>query len=391
MRALLLKALVLSLLFTAAAAFSAPGEAADVNEHWRRPLETGGSVHAEDLYPEKCGLCHRDQYNDWKNALHSKSTGPGLLAQLHPLKDPQTAVSCYFCHAPLKTQNEELLGENASGEAVFLPNSSYDERLKLSGVNCAACHVRSSGVAGPPLSMPPARKQNIKAEHDSVQNVFFEEAEFCAACHQLDNGYELNGRILVNTYEEWKESEYAKNKITCQSCHMPGRRHLFRGVHDQEMVKGGLSFDLQSTDNPESVKATLKITNSGVGHFFPTYVTPLVVISGFLTDSKGNALKGTLMEAQIGRKVTLDLETELFDTRIPPFRSFEFNYEMKRVEKAGQLVLEVRVYPDEFYQRFFESALKKQDPDMKHKELREALRTTSESSYLLFRKVVELR
>ena len=77
--------------------------------------------------------------------------------------------------------------------------------------------------------------------------------------------------------------------------------------------------------------------------------------------------------------------------RIPPFRSFEFNYEMKRVEKAGQLVVEVRVYPDEFYQRFFESALKKQPPDMKHKELREALRATSESSYVLFRKVVELR
>ena len=391
MRSVLLRILALSLSFTAASPVFAVGGMAAVNEHWNRPIYTGDSIPAENLYPEKCGLCHREQYNDWKEALHSKSTGPGLLAQLHPANDPETATSCYFCHAPLAAQNEALSGVSKSGETAFLSNSSYDEKLKLSGVNCAACHVRKNGVAGPPMPVSADMKQGVKAEHDSVQNLFFEDAEFCAACHQLDNGYELNGKLLVNTYTEWKESEYAKNKVTCQSCHIPGQRHLFRGIHDPEMVKSGMSFDFESANGPESVNAKLKITNTGVGHFFPTYATALVVIRGFLTDSKGNALKGTMKEAEIGRKITLDLETELFDTRIPPFRNFEFNYEMKRVKKAGRLVLEVRVFPDEFYGRFFESALKKQDHDMKHKELREAIRNASESSYLLFKKVIELR
>jgi len=377
-------------LATASPLFAAGGEAA-VHEYWKRPVNTGPSRPVEGLYPESCAKCHPGQYEDWKGALHSKSVGPGLVAQLNPKADPQTAVSCYYCHAPLAVQNEVITGEDGSGDKTYLPNSSFDERLKMSGVGCAACHVRESGVFGPLSPNPGGLKTGVEAGHASVQQEFFEKAEFCAACHQLDEGYGLNGKLIVNTYMEWKESEYGKNRISCQSCHMPGRRHLFRGIHDPDMVKSGVKFDVEKTAAGARIGAKLRITNTGVGHYFPTYVTPLVVIKGFLTDSGGNMLRGTLKEAVVGRKVTLDLSKELFDTRIPPFKSYEFNYAIKRAVKAERLVFEVRVFPDEFYNRFFKSAVKRRDPAMKKKELDEALKNTSGSSYLLFKRVIPLK
>lgn len=390
MHSVTLSILAFILSLAAASPPFAVGEEAAVNEHWKRPINTGSSMPVEGLYPESCAQCHRGQYEDWKGALHGKSVGPGLLAQLSPKTDPETAVSCYSCHAPLASQSEVITGEGSSGAKNYVPNSSFDEKLKLSGVSCAACHVREGGVFGPTAPAPVDVKTSGKAGHASVQKVFFEEAEFCAACHQLDDGYELNGKLLVNTYREWKESEYGRDNIVCQGCHMPERRHLFRGIHDPEMVKGGIKFDVERAAAGARVKAKLRITNSGVGHYFPTYVTPLVVIKGFLTDASGNTLRGTIKKATIGRKVTLDLSKELFDTRIPPFGSYEFDYSVKRTVKAERLVFEVRVFPDEFYNRFFENAIKSHDPAMKKTELNEAFRNTSGSSYLLFKKEIPL-
>jgi hypothetical protein len=114
------------------------------------------------------------------------------------------------------------------------------------------------------------------------------------------------------------------------------------------------------------------------------------VVKGFLIDSRGNTLGGTLKEAVIGRKITLDLSEELFDTRIPPLKSHELGYAIKRGVKAERLVFEVWVFPDEFYNRFFENAVNRRDPSMKKKELNEALKNTAGSSYLLFKREIQL-
>ena len=381
-RIIVLGRTVIALILTLAFPLAAFGGEATLSVHWQRPVQTG-AYGAADIYPESCAVCHKAQYDDWNGALHSKSVGPGLLTQLAPDKDPDTALSCYYCHAPLAAQNEVIANEGGS-EA----NVSFDEKLKSSGVSCAACHVREGGVFGP--RGPKGINGSNKTGHALVRSDFFEKSEFCAACHQLDEGYELNGKLIVNTFREWKESEYGKNNITCQSCHMPGRRHLFRGIHDPDMVKSGLIFDIESNARTDSVSARLRITNTGVGHYFPTYVTPLVIVKGFLTDSKGKALNGTVKEAAIGRKVSLDLSKELFDTRIPPLGNFDFAYEMNRPMKAERLVFEVRVFPDEFYNRFFENALKRRDPSMKMRELKEALRSTSGSGYILFKRDIFL-
>ncbi len=278
----------------------------------------------------------------------------------------------------------------------YINNPSFDNKLKLSGVSCVVCHLREGKIYGPQKREVRSQKSKVKSERqnahdDFIEKDFFEKAEFCAACHQLDEGYELNGKILVNTYREWKESIYGKNNISCQNCHMPDRQHLFRGIHDSEMVKRGISIEVASNKKG----ARLIIKNTGAGHFFPTYITPLVVVKGFMLDENGKAIPSSVKKVFIGRKVNLDLSKEIFDTRIPPEKSLEFDYNppIPPLVKGGKggfskkLAFEVWVYPDEFYNRFYRDLLKNKDDELNRKEIEKALKITEGSAYILFKEV----
>ena len=201
----------------------------------------------------------------------------------------------------------------------------------------------------------------------------------------MDEGYELNGKVLTNTYREWKDSVYGKNNVICQNCHMPDRKHLWKGIHDPDMVKNGITIDAKIKEN----KAMLVITNTGVGHYFPTYATPLVVLKGFITDKKGVMLKETLKTAYIGRQITIDLSQELFDTRIAPEKRFEFEYSLNKLYNGKELTFEVWVYPDEFYNRFFKEILK-DTSNINIKEIEAAIRLTETSAYLLYKNILKL-
>ncbi len=64
----------------------------------------------------------------------------------------------------------------------------------------------------------------------------FWKSDFCAVCHQFSPDQAINGKLLENTVEGWRQSPQAAAGQTCQSCHMPSRRHLWRGIHDPDMV-----------------------------------------------------------------------------------------------------------------------------------------------------------
>ncbi len=380
------------------------GEREDLPDYWRRPVPLQAQK-GFSLNPEGCSQCHRDQHEDWKRSLHSKAVGPGLLSQLRPYDDPGFTASCYFCHAPMTEQSEIAGVEEDKEDRGFVKNPGFDMGLKLSGVSCSACHLRDGEVYGPPPGRDREGRSEVRGEKSEAGNMkketgrerqqghsefivkdFFERAEFCASCHQLDEGYELNGKPLTNTYREWKESIYGENKISCQSCHMPGRRHLFRGIHDTEMVKKGITFDVAYTGQ----KASLLMTNSGVGHFFPTYVTPLVVVKGYLVEGDGKMILSSVKEAYIGRRVTLDLAEEEYDTRLAPGKTFEFDYILSSQYDGANLVFEVWVYPDEFYNRFYRAMLDEGVDDSGRMEMEKALKTTEGSHYRLFKKVLLL-
>ena len=372
-----------------------------LSQHWRLPIPLQGKPPARftpveaSLQPESCGTCHPAQLADWQTSLHAKSMGPGIRGQLVEMveTDPASALHCYTCHAPLTEQQEKV----EDGKGGYAASRAFDAKLQARGLACAACHVRDHQRFG-----PPKRDGSLASElprerlpHNGVTRTpAFLRAEFCKECHQFPpDGYALNGKLLENTYNEWRESSFGQAGVQCQECHMPDRRHLWRGIHDPEMARSGVTVTL-ATDKEryrrgESVNATLTITSTKVGHYFPTYVTPRVVARAELRDARGRLLPGSREERIIGRQVTPDLARELADTRIAPGKSFVLRYRRPLKQPGLRLKVTVTVYPDHFYTGFFESLLA-QGAGRGTPQIREALAATRRSHFVLFEKELSL-
>ena len=172
---------------------------------------------------------------------------------------------------------------------------------------------------------------------------------------------------------------------------MPDRRHLWRGIHDPEMVRRGLTITvIDEAPGPGRVAARLVVESTGVGHRFPTYVTPIVVLRAELIDGAGRAIAGTREEHRIGREVTLDLERELADTRLAPGQGAELPYARALEGGAVAARFSVVVYPDAFYTAFFETLLR-QGAGRGEDEIRAALADTRRSAFTVFESVIRPR
>jgi hypothetical protein len=283
--------------------------------------------------------------------------------------------------------------ENRAGTALkFKINRTFSAALQQKGLSCAGCHVRGHQRYGPPKrdgSLENSASAARIPHGGAIRTAAFERAEFCKGCHQFEpNGYALNGKLLENTYNEWKEGPYAREGKACQGCHMPERRHLWRGIHDPEMVKQGvsvrLSLDKEHYQIGEQLRAEITLTNTGVGHNFPTYVTPKIVVRFELADADGKPVEKSVQEERIGREVTLDLAQELFDTRIAPGASRTLRY-VRAIDRAGlTLRASVVVVPDDFYIQFFEATLPKAKAKEAKALLEQAIREGRARSFSLF-------
>lgn len=370
-----------------------------LDRHWARPLAAQGTAPKQfspleaSLLPADCGNCHPDQYRDWQASLHAHAMGPGLMGQLVAM-DPTARdehQDCIRCHAPLAEQADGLLvklaaAEHASTGAAPSPAAAS---LHRQGVVCAACHVRAHLRSGPPQrdGMTPDATQRMTLPHAGfVATAAFEDSRFCSACHQFQpDEYALNGKLLENTYEEWKASRHAREGRSCQACHMPDRRHLWRGIHDPEMVRSAVAFSVESGERADDgIRAVLSIRNTGAGHNLPTYVTPRLVVEIEQLDDDGLSLPGTRLEHLIQRQVPLDLGSELADTRLPPDGELRLRYERPAHRAAVALAYRLRVEPDEFYARFYR-ALLADDVSGKGRELIVlALKQAESSAFLVF-------
>jgi hypothetical protein len=133
----------------------------------------------------------------------------------------------------------------------------------------------------------------------------------------------------------------------------------------------------------------LTIANTGVGHSFPTYVTPRVVVRAELVDAAGQPLPRSVEERAIGRDVPVDLSREIADTRIPSGGRFALKY-TRRLERGGlSLRVTVTVFPDHFYTGFFESLLAS-GAGAGRAQIQEALEASRRSSFVLFTRVTPL-
>lgn len=369
--------------------------------HWARPLAPQGPLAAAlaaqgiSLAPQSCATCHAAQFEDWGKSLHSRAMGPGVLGQLlnmqaHARGDHQ---DCIRCHAPLAEQADSLVAaiENPAGKNA---GGGASGALHEQGLVCAGCHVRNNTWYGPP------RRDGSQTVGDTSTHPHggwkassaFESSQFCAACHQFnDDEYLLNGKLLENTFREWQGSRYAREGVSCQSCHMPDRRHLWRGIHDPEMVKKGVEIRAEPLSVAKGeVAAQLEVANTGVGHYFPTYVTPKVVIRAVQLDAQGNRLSATEQEFVIGRQVSQDLSQEIADTRIAPDARASFDYRRPRHSSATALAWEVQVQPDAFYLEFYESLLREAAQGTGQPLIKQARDAASASPYLVFSKRLPL-
>ncbi|MCO6411300.1 MAG: hypothetical protein J5I92_01020 [Thiogranum sp.] len=338
-----------------------------LERHWEKPLPAQGMPPAHfnkdeaSLAPAACAECHAEQHRDWDTSLHSRTMGNGILWQARALS-PSAVAGCLNCHAPLAEQKALLARAlNWPDAPATEPPDYVPPDLHRQGLVCAACHVRAHKRYGPPARPGKLPGDAPGLPHDGYQEaVAFSDSRFCATCHQFpEDGTSLNGKLLENTLNEWRASRHAAEGRACQTCHMPGRRHLWRGIHDADMVRQALTTELsvaQAANNRLQVRA--EIRNSGAGHYFPTYLVPKVWLRLVAVDAAGDQ-RIQLAEAVVSRETDVWLSEERSDTRIAPdaVRVLEAGLPAP-AEPGWQLELHVDVAPREHYERMFAAVLR---------------------------------
>jgi hypothetical protein len=162
------------------------------------------------------------------------------------------------------------------------------------------------------------------------------------------------------------------------------------------MVRAGLAISLTPAaprvrpGRPIDIRLT--VLNAGVGHAFPTYVTPRVLMRAELVDAAGEVIAGSRVERTIERAVETDLSREIRDTRLLPGRSASLGYRRAVDARAARVRFRVIVEPDAFYTRFFETVLKENIVEMGagrgRARIEEALADTRRSPFTVFEREI---
>ena len=213
----------------------------------------------EELYPSasRCGKCHADIYEEWKESDHSNAYSDNafrLATSDHAFQD------CLGCHAPVSIHNPGV--PTARGA------------IREEGVTCVSCHYKQGRLTGP------VEPTAALVPHEvGVEKEFFATSALCGVCHQ-------------GTHDEWRRSNI-ENKKTCQDCHMPEVTRKVTQATDvaskilvsmeEEHVLKRHTFDYGKTDSPEEAVAfdiewvsgesgfyaEVAVTNK-LPHFIPT-------------------------------------------------------------------------------------------------------------------------
>lgn len=210
----------------------APGE-------WRTPGQQ--LVNWRAVPPaSRCGECHVREFMEWTSSLHAVSDRDLLYDASVQANVTRTQAArrhgdekgrwCESCHNPLGT----LTG-------AVTPLKSVQETAALEeGVNCVVCHTASharpqagNGALqsnldsmlhmrhGALLAAAPSRHaRDMQAARDVP---LMRDSALCGACHTEVRPTTVAGTAPLtfqDTYEEWRRSDYARQGVQCQHCHM---------------------------------------------------------------------------------------------------------------------------------------------------------------------------
>ncbi|MCW8828080.1 MAG: multiheme c-type cytochrome [Gammaproteobacteria bacterium] len=294
------------------------------------------------LAPDSCAQCHTEQHKQWRESLHSHTMGPGIRWQLQLMK-PEPSRACLKCHAPLTEQFALLAQEQGWTQARAAPPDYLPGDLHRKGLACAACHVRQHQRFGP--SAGPNALEGT-AHGGFVAHEAFSDSRFCANCHQFaEDGPRLNDKLREDTYNQWQQSRYAAEGKGCQSCHMPDRRHEWKGIHDPAMTRSAFTVTLsRSTADDGRLLASAEVANSGAGHHLPTYMVPELLLR--LEHVAPSGRVSELARHILAWRPNLALTEERFDQRLPAGESVHLTGELEASsEPDGSLRLRVSVAP----------------------------------------------
>ena len=308
------------------------------------------------LKAESCGQCHREIYDEWKTSIHAHAYEDPFF-QAYWKKDKHIWV-CLNCHTPLENQQPTLVKEIPRGrveKAAQEPNPHFDAALQKESITCAACHVRDGVILGP--------FDDSAAPHPTKFDPSFRTAQFCSRCHNVVSGPAQFYNVgPCGTYAEYEGKYFMQERgFICQSCHMPevdrpvaengpirrGRRHLWRGGHDPDMVKRAVAIQVK-VDPPapkpgEPMKVALTLTNAGAGHKIPTgdpdrhFTVEFAVKDGqrqVLAETRHTMGRWIMWQPAI---------VELYDNRLLPLASREYEFAYRMPEASKGLTLQARV------------------------------------------------
>ncbi|MFT5685737.1 MAG: hypothetical protein ACI8RZ_006691 [Myxococcota bacterium] len=216
---------------------------------------------------EGCASCHHQQHADWFASRH-RSAWTNDVYQTGYLVEQKNF--CVYCHAPLAEQTAEVLANRAWYAAQHprvnaeLPEKKPEPHA-AEGVSCATCHWREGSLVGP--------GNGEGAAHPVESDPGLRTSEFCAGCHEFFMPEGHAGTVsftdvpMQHTFTEWQQwSARTGEDRTCQSCHMPDGRHLFRGAHDVAYLQSSVSVDAWRADGA----VVFCLESVDVGHHLPT-------------------------------------------------------------------------------------------------------------------------
>jgi len=240
-------------------------------------------------------------------------------------------------------------------KAVEEPNPRYDPEYQKESVTCAVCHVRDGIIYGP--------YEDSVAPHPAKFDPNFRTAQPCYRCHNVVSGPAQFYNVgPCGTYAEYEGKFFMQERgFICQSCHMPtidrpvatngpirrGRQHLWRGGHDPDMIKRAVAVQIKAdTASPkpgDRVGFTLTLINAGAGHKIPTGDPDRHFTVEFTVEDQ----QGHILEQQtstMGRWIMWQPAiVELYDNRLLPLASREYQFAYRTPDEAEGLKLKARV------------------------------------------------
>jgi hypothetical protein len=265
------------------------------------------TAQTEDYWPTSmCRGCHDKIVAQHLASSHEMSfTNPVFLAQYQKDLLPKAAKNssllaeskeCIACHEPITYAKK--------GPKII---TISDINPNMNGVTCDVCHTITGFRAPKPQNgnyiMAPSETKlgPFKGQGDwhHQYSELQTRSEICAVCHEAVNQH---GFQIKATFTEWLESDFARQDVHCQDCHMnvdgfltagkpryssgkaanmsigssPERvrlyTHQFPGAHSKTQVEGALELKIEaaSMDSDRRIAIDITVDNTRTGHSMPS-------------------------------------------------------------------------------------------------------------------------